>query len=891
MEKFDAYYKWLGIPPEEQPPNHYRLLGVSQFEADPDVISSAANQRVGYLRQRAAGPHQELTKKLLDEVAAARNCLLDAKKKSAYDLRLKAGPAAEPLTGTLVAKPASISSSELDAIAAEPRASAMESIQRIRGSKAGLVVVGAVVIAIIAGSVYLLRDGSGTVADPNPPPTDQNDVTSSDGSNGDAVMTDTTSTDNSSVSPDTTPSDATTSPPKEVADGKSKPTEPDKDTQPRAPVASVDPREVLTLQGHKVPVVELATTADGRFIVSASQGRDRQTGQSVGECIVWDVAAGQSVVRYTGHPGLVRSVAVSPDGKYVLSSGDDIRLWELETGRDVREFKTSRRPANRVAFSPDGRAATVGAATLIVWDVETGEATRQIAGLSVFSLAVGFSLDGKVVAAGTGEKGDVIGLWDPESGAELCQLAGHQATVRGLAFLPDGRHLWSCDAANLAFLWDLKEKKNLKKIGPASSIRATPDGGLVLIGTSTGAVRFHDAVTSRFRIGFPQLPCQIRDIALLPDSQRIVFAGTGTGPGEPEEADFAIYIWTLPPSIKVSPASESPTPVAIAAAPSSESTRPPSAAERVSKRLPPPGADEFKQAQQQVRDIFKDDFALAKKPEQKGALATKLFKQADTTRDDPAGRYALLMEARELAMTALNGDGALELADRLAELYEIDPIPLKLDSLKQISASTKSTLSLQVATENCFELADEAVRKGNFEAATELMRLATSMAIKSKLGKLRDDTKVRSDILTQKRKLHDESEQAKKTLEDSPDDAAAREKLGRFLCFVLDDWETGLPHLAKAVTPALRSAAELELAASSNADNSSEVADAWYDFAKTAKLPDKPFAQARSLKWYRSVIKDATGLARVRAQTRIQELSKLVPDTTTSNSPRKSSGS
>jgi hypothetical protein len=456
--------------------------------------------------------------------------------------------------------------------------------------------------------------------------------------------------------------------------------------------------------------------------------------------------------------------------------------------------------------------------------------------------------------------------------------------------LPDGRHLWSCDAANLAYLWDLKEKKNLKKIGPASSIRATPDGGLVLIGTSTGAARFHDAVTSRFRIGFPQLPCQIRDIALLPDSQRIVFAGTGTGPGEPEEADFAIHIWTLPPGIKVSPASETPTPVAIAASPSSESTNSPSGTERVKQRLPPPGDDEFKQAQQQVRDIFKDEFAQAKKPEQKGALATKLFKQADATRDDPAGRYALLMEARELAMTALNGDGALELADRIAELYEVDPIPLKLDSIKQISASTKSTLSLQVATENCFELADEAVRKGNFEAATELMRLATSMAIKSKLGKLRDETRMRNDLLTQKRKLHDESELAKKTLEDSPDDAAAHEKLGRYLCFVLDDWETGLPHLAKAVTPALRSAAELELAASSNADNSSEVADAWYDFAKTAKLPDKPFAQARSLKWYRAVIKDATGLARVRAQTRIQELSKLVPDTTP-NSTRKSSGS
>ena len=28
---FDPYYKWLGIPPEEQPPNHYRLLGIQDL--------------------------------------------------------------------------------------------------------------------------------------------------------------------------------------------------------------------------------------------------------------------------------------------------------------------------------------------------------------------------------------------------------------------------------------------------------------------------------------------------------------------------------------------------------------------------------------------------------------------------------------------------------------------------------------------------------------------------------------------------------------------------------------------------------------------------------------------------------------------------------------------
>jgi hypothetical protein len=30
-EAFDAYYQWLGISPKDQPPNHYRLLGIDVF--------------------------------------------------------------------------------------------------------------------------------------------------------------------------------------------------------------------------------------------------------------------------------------------------------------------------------------------------------------------------------------------------------------------------------------------------------------------------------------------------------------------------------------------------------------------------------------------------------------------------------------------------------------------------------------------------------------------------------------------------------------------------------------------------------------------------------------------------------------------------------------------
>ena len=45
---FDPYQVWLGIPAAEQPVNHYRLLGVSQFEPDYNVIRDAAARLLPY---------------------------------------------------------------------------------------------------------------------------------------------------------------------------------------------------------------------------------------------------------------------------------------------------------------------------------------------------------------------------------------------------------------------------------------------------------------------------------------------------------------------------------------------------------------------------------------------------------------------------------------------------------------------------------------------------------------------------------------------------------------------------------------------------------------------------------------------------------------------------
>ncbi|MCH7725679.1 MAG: PD40 domain-containing protein [Planctomycetes bacterium] len=87
--EFDPYYTWLGIPPLEQPPDHYRLLGLQQFEDNDDAISNACDARMAFIRTFQTGKHTAESQELLNEVSEARICLLKPEKKRAYDEQLQ----------------------------------------------------------------------------------------------------------------------------------------------------------------------------------------------------------------------------------------------------------------------------------------------------------------------------------------------------------------------------------------------------------------------------------------------------------------------------------------------------------------------------------------------------------------------------------------------------------------------------------------------------------------------------------------------------------------------------------------------------------------------------------------------------------------------------------
>jgi hypothetical protein len=96
-DDFDPYRDWLGITTPQRPPSHYALLGLAELERDAAKIAAAADARMREVRNHQVGPRGKFTQKLLNELAAAKLCLLDARAKAAYDAGLMPQPAAPPM--------------------------------------------------------------------------------------------------------------------------------------------------------------------------------------------------------------------------------------------------------------------------------------------------------------------------------------------------------------------------------------------------------------------------------------------------------------------------------------------------------------------------------------------------------------------------------------------------------------------------------------------------------------------------------------------------------------------------------------------------------------------------------------------------------------------------
>lgn len=111
---------------------------------------------------------------------------------------------------------------------------------------------------------------------------------------------------------------------------------------------------VETLVTDTAPLHAAVLLHDDRWLATANrQGLIR----------IWDLNSRKILRELQGHAVMVRSLAISPDGKVMASGSEDntVRLWDTFTGECLLVLRGHKAAVNSVAFSPDGQLLSSGA--------------------------------------------------------------------------------------------------------------------------------------------------------------------------------------------------------------------------------------------------------------------------------------------------------------------------------------------------------------------------------------------------------------------------------------------------------------------------------------------------------------------------------------------------
>ncbi|HEX5106723.1 MAG TPA: DUF1559 domain-containing protein [Pirellulaceae bacterium] len=292
--------------------------------------------------------------------------------------------------------------------------------------------------------------------------------------------------------------------------------------------------------------------------------------------------------------------------------------------------------------------------------------------------------------------------------------------------------------------------------------------------------------------------------------------------------------------------------------------------------LPVPPEEALAAARALFRELYGKQYDQARSWDDKAKLAKQLLADVAKVKANPAHYYELLRIVRDVAAAGGDADSAHQAAEYLTERFQIDGLAMRLKLLEDLSKSPRKTETVETLRKIARELLLDAFDADRFDVAIPAYdRLVEFTRLKGERGELSRLTQSKQP-LEAARQAYVAACAAVETLKANPDDGAASETLGKYLCFVKNRWDAGLPYLVRAAEVQLRVVATIDRETARSPHDTLSLADHYWEMANDYKQPFSRGLHLRSALCYQTALDQLPdGLEKLKAQKRIDEVGEI----------------